>query len=59
MIIDVIKAPTSISWSESVSVNVCRIIAVMMTGMAVDKNILPSAAFHHCSDSVLSSSDLS
>lgn len=54
MIIDVIKATASISWFESVSVNVCRIIAVMMTGMAVDKNILPSTAFHHCSDSILS-----
>lgn len=52
--IDVIKATTSISWFESISVNVCRIIVVMTTGMAVDKNILPSIAFHHCSDSILS-----
>lgn len=54
MTIDVIKATRSISWFESILVNVSRIILVMMTGMAVDKNILPSIAFHHCSDRILS-----
>lgn len=52
MIIDVIKLTITISWFESILVNVCRIIVVMKMGMAVAKNILPSLAFHHCSDSI-------